>query len=117
MAGEGKIEEPIAETVLSCHKLLKASVDGPIISELGGEAKAEMTLAEVFSLMEKQKHGENGVLLNNGHANICYVRDVKGFLRSVVVYVNDSGWCLAADQVGPSNTWRAGYQVFSHNPL
>ena len=60
------------------------SVDGPILAELGGEAKAETTLTEVYSLMEAQKNGENGPLLTNGYANIFYVRDVNGALRAVV---------------------------------
>ena len=62
MSGKGKTEDPISETTLRYHKLRLSSVDGPIITELGGEAKAETTLSEMFSLMEKQKKGEDGVL-------------------------------------------------------
>lgn len=49
-----KIEEPGAEAVLHYGKLLKSSKDDKIIIELGGKEKAETTLAEMFSLMEKQ---------------------------------------------------------------
>lgn len=96
-------------------KLLKSSVDGPIIKELGGEAKAETTLTEMFSLMEKQKDGGDGVLLNNGCANIFYIRDKNGVLRAVSVLWFDDGWYVPADSVVYTNEWRAERRVFSRN--
>ena len=53
LSGDGKTEDPESEQTLRYHKLQKSSVDSPIIIELGGEAKAETTLTEMFSLMEK----------------------------------------------------------------
>ena len=73
-----KTVEPIGETHLRYGKLLRAEVDRPIIAELGGEVKAETSLAEIFGLMEMQKKGEKGSLLINGYANIFYVRDKIG---------------------------------------
>ena len=115
--GDGKTEDPISEHVLRYAKLRKASVDGPIITELGGEAKAETTLSEMFSLMVGQKNGEDGVLLNNGYANIFYIKDQNGVLRTVYVYWNDDGWDVDAYSVEDSSRWDAGYQVFSRNVL
>jgi hypothetical protein len=40
LSGNGKIEEPIDEKELRYGKLIKSFVDGPIVEELGGEAKA-----------------------------------------------------------------------------
>jgi hypothetical protein len=91
LAGKGKIEDPIVETTLRCHKLRNASLDTPIIAKLGGEAKAETTLTGIFALMERQNNGEE-VLLTNGYANIFYVKDVKGVLRAVHVDRYDVGW-------------------------
>lgn len=113
--GDGKTEDPISEQTLRYHKLRQSSVDGPIIAELGGEAKAETTLSEMFSLMEKQKHGEDGVLLNNGWANIFYIKDSAGVLRAVRVFWDGVGWCIFAGSVEYSYRWRDGYQVFSRN--
>ncbi|MDO8183631.1 MAG: hypothetical protein Q7T49_01415 [bacterium] len=48
-----KVEDPITKQTLRHAKLRQASVDSPIIAELGGEVKAETTLSELFSLMEK----------------------------------------------------------------
>ena len=90
--GDGKTEDPISEQVLRYHKLRQSSVDGPIIAELGGAEKSETTLSEMFSLMEKQGKGEDGVLLNNGYANIFYIKDSAGVLRTVYVRWGGGGW-------------------------
>lgn len=110
-----KIEKPIAGTTLRCHKLKKYSVDRPIIVELGGEAKAETTLTEMFSLIEKQANGESGALLTNGYANIFYVRDVSAVLRAVNVRWSDDGWYLKASSVLDPDRWNEGFQLFSRN--
>ena len=112
-----KVEKPIAKQTLQYGKLRKSSVDTPIIDELGGEAKAETTLTEMFSLMKKQKNGETGALLINGCANIFYIKDRCGVLRAVRVPWGDDGWNLSAIEVSNPNTWNAGRQVFSRKPL
>ena len=115
--GDGKTEDPISEQTLRYAKLRKASMDGPIIEELGGEAKAETTLSEMFSLMEKQKRGEDGVLLNNGWANIFYIKDSAGVLRMVRVRWDVDGWNVGADSVEDPCRWGDGRQVFSRNSV
>lgn len=108
-----KTEDPMVEQALRYHKLRKSSVDRPIIAELGD--KAETTLAEMFSLMEMQKNGESGVLLNNGWANIFYVKDINEVLRTVLVYWDDDGWDVRARGVGDPGAWSGGFRVFSRN--
>lgn len=108
-----KTEDPISEQTLRYHKLRQYSVDGPIITELGGEAKAETTLSEMFSLMGKQKHGEGGVLLNNGLANIFYIKDSAGVLRAVCMGMDYGGWRVEAHSVEHPRGWLAGRRVFS----
>ena len=113
----GKTEDPITEQALRYHKLRQSSVDGPIIAELGGAEKSETTLSEMFALMEKQGKGEDGVLLNNGYANIFYIKDQNAVLRAVYVYWGGDGWdVLARSVVGPIR-WLGGYQVFSRNSV
>ncbi|MEK7669597.1 MAG: hypothetical protein AAB350_03380 [Patescibacteria group bacterium] len=116
LEGDGKTEEPIGEQILCYGKLRKSSVDTPIIAELGGEAKAETTLTEMFSLMEKQKKGKAGVLLNNGYANIFYIRDQSGVLRTVYVDWRVDGWNVRANEVSNPLACFDGGQVFSRKP-
>lgn len=117
LSGDGKTEDPIIEQTFRYHKLRKSSVDGPIITELGGEEKSETTLTEMFSLMEKQKNGESGALLNNGWANIFYIRDQNGVLRAVYVRWYVDGWDVGARSVEGPRRWYDGDQVFSRNSV
>jgi len=114
-----KVEQPFAGSELCYQKFTKNSPDAPIIAELGGETKAETTLTEMFSLMEKQPCGENWTLLTNGYANIFYIRDVdvNGVLRAVDVHWDDDGWSVNAYDIGLPSAWRAGRQVFSRNSI
>ncbi len=113
----GKTEQPFEGSTLKYGMLSRSSVDGPIIAELGGEEKAETTLAEVFALMSAQPNGENGALLTNGYANIFYVRNAKGVLRAVRVGwdADDGGWDVYAFSVADPSSWGGGRLVFSRN--
>ena len=111
----GKTEEPLPEQTLRYHKLRQASVDAPIIAELGDEEKAETTLSELFSLMEGQKNGEDGPLLSNGWWNIFYIKDCNCVLRTVDVRWYDGVWYVSAFSTEYPFTWYDGRQVFSRN--
>ncbi|MEK7660400.1 MAG: hypothetical protein AAB343_04325 [Patescibacteria group bacterium] len=115
LTGNSKTEAPIMEQTLRYHTLRKASLDGSIITALGGAERAEMGLSHVFSLMEAQGKGEDGVLLTNGYANIFYVKDRKGVLRTVYVYWHDDGWNVNAYSVEDPDRWGDGDRVFSRN--
>lgn len=117
LLGDGKTEDPISEQTLRYHRLRKSSVDGLIITELGGEEKSETTLMEMFSLMEKQKNGEDGVLLNNGYANIFYIRDQNGVLRALHAFWSGGGWRVSAFALEGPGGWRDGGRVFSRNSV
>lgn len=110
-----KVEDLITKQTLRYAKLLKSSVDGPIIAALGGEAKAETTLTELYGLMKLQANGEEGALLNNGWANVFYIKDIAGVLRAVSVYWDDVGWLVSACSVEGPDVWHVGLQVFSRN--
>lgn len=115
LKGDSKTEDPINEQTLRYSKLRESSVDGPIIAELGGAEKSETTLSEMFSLMEKQGKGEDGVLLNNGYANIFCIKDSAGVLRTVSVCWSGGGWRVNASSVEDPRRWSDGDQVFSRN--
>ncbi len=103
------------EVSLRYHTLNRNSVDGPIIEQLGGEAKAETTIAEIAALMTKQGNHENDALLTNGYANIFYVRDVSGVLRAVSVLWNGGSWYVNTFSVEDPYGWCAGNRVFSRD--
>ncbi len=111
----GKIETEVVSSSLNYRKLTQSALDATIISTLGGETKAETSLAEVFHLMSLQPNGEEGVLLTNGYANIFYVRDLSGVLRVVFVHWSGYGWRVRAGEVSRPVPWGGGDQVFSRN--
>ena len=115
LSGGSKTEKPRGTSELHVHKLIRSSVDAPIIANFGGEEKSETTLSEMFALMEMQAKGESGVLLTNGYANIFYVRDFSGVLRAVSVRWSDGGWSVNAHGVTYPRAWDDGGQVFSRN--
>ena len=108
-----KVEEPQAEVELRISRLKKASLDAPILAELG--SKAETSLANIWQMLKKQPNGESGKLLTNGYMNIFYVRDAKGVLRAVDVHWSSDGWHVRAYSVTYPIEWSEGYQVFSRN--
>lgn len=111
LAGDGKIEEPIGERILHYGDLIKDSTDGLIIEELGGEAKVETTLTELYDLLKKQPNGEAGALLVNGYSNIFYIRDTGGVLRDMFVYWRGYYWLVYSHFIG-CPLWIAGSRVF-----
>lgn len=78
------------------HDLNKYSTDEEIIVSLGGEIKAEVTLAGIYELMKAQREGRSGVLSIKDCGNIFYVRDVNKILRVVQMTWYGGGWKLRA---------------------
>jgi hypothetical protein len=113
----GVTEEAFPGSTIYGRQLKKSSVDVPILTELGGQEKAIITLTELYAAMAAQPNGEDGDLMNNGRANIFYIPDNTGTLRVVDVHWNVFGWFVSAYSVGVPSDWRVGYQVFSRNSL
>lgn len=110
----GKVEKDVPEGTLVPFMLTHNAYDNEIIADLGGEEKAEVTLAEIWCLIQRQANGRDGVLLMNGYANIFYVRDVNGVLHAVGVGWGDGGWGASAYALGVYG-WGDDYRVFSRN--
>ncbi len=117
LAGKVTIEKPMDAQTLRYHDLCQTSADTAIIAELGGEEKSETTLYQVFSLMKKQKHGKDGALLNNHWANIFFIRDNAGVLRTVSVRWRGGGWCFLDNFIENQCRWFGGVRVFSRNSV
>jgi hypothetical protein len=111
----GKTEDPQPESTLRYSQLLRRSIDGPIIAELGGEAATVTSLAYIAWLIRQQSKGEECVLLTNSRANIFYAYDVNGQLRAVYAGRDDDGWYMNTYSVSNSNAWDKGRRVFSRN--
>ena len=106
-------EPEIAETTLRVHTLRKASVDGPILAELGDQATT--TWAQMYEMMRRQGRGQEGDLLVNGWANIFYIPDIEGQLWAVSCYwiSDDRCWRVYAYPVAGPYAWYADSQVVS----
>lgn len=113
----GKTEESQSETQLRYSQLLRRSVDGPIVKELGGEEKAATSLAHLDWLMRQQADGQEGSLLVNGYANIIYALDRDGKLRAVHVRRYADGWSVGASSVGLPVAWNDGSRILSRDSL
>lgn len=85
---------------------------GPIINALGGEARAEISLVDIFLLLWKQGNGQSGVLLNNGFGNCFYLKDRRNAPRVVRVIWDAGGWNISGLSRDLRQGWHAGYQVF-----
>ncbi len=111
----GKLEIDVLAQKLRVHKLRKNSLDGPIITQLGGESVVETNLGTMFELMKKQGTGQAGDLLVNGYANIFYIRDDNGTLWAVSCrwFADLGGWYVEASSLTDPREWDAGIQVFS----
>lgn len=98
------VEENVEAAALKQRKLLKRSVDGPILSALEGEEKARVALAHVFDYL---KTADRNLWF------IFYVADAKGVLWAVYAAWNGGGWYVHAYAVSDPNEWDDGYRVVS----
>lgn len=111
--GKGKVEESVSPATLRVHKLKTASLDAPMLAELGDTA--ETTLSQFWELLKKQGTGQKGPFLVNGYANIAYIRDMNGTLWAVDAGWGSGrgGWCVEAFSVSGPDGWRADCLVVS----
>jgi hypothetical protein len=117
-----KIEDPIGGQILQYHELLKSATDLPkkpgeqaIITELGGSEVVETTMTGIYQLMVRHANGERGVLLDNGQANMFYVKNAFGVFGAVSIHLTNDGWLVVANSVKDPHEWRANRRVFSGN--
>jgi hypothetical protein len=107
-----KVEEPVSAASIEWHELQRNANDEELLAALGGAARAETTLSEVFAFMERQGKGQAGFLATNGWGNIFYVRDAGGELRAVDVHWCDDGWNVEAGRIGRNMEWPIRDRVY-----
>lgn len=98
------IEGDVKAADLKQRKLLKRSIDGPILSALGGQGKAKVALAHVFEFLK---------VADRSQWFIFYVEDAKGTVGAVGAYWSDRGWRVSAHSVEDTREWRGGLRVVS----
>lgn len=112
-----KTEDQVGETTLRCHTLGENSLNAPIVAELGGEERAETTLAQIFAIIKVKWNAEEGTPLTSCFSNIFYVRDAKGVLRVVSVFKDCFGsWHVEAYPFMNRLKWSYCARIFSRNP-
>ncbi len=93
-------------------KLTKNMNDSEILSEIGESNifSIDEVCAIFKALTERQPHGESGDLLNNGYANIIYVRLADKSVVPARVYWNSDNrsWNLVACQFDDVDAWNEG---------
>lgn len=103
---------PIRKTRLLRCDLSVIGLNSLVIKALGGEARVETSLGELFGLLEAQKYGRRGALLIDGSSNIFYIRNIRNKLCSVIVDWDDGGWNFLADYVASPHGYAVGSRVF-----
>lgn len=108
-----KVEENVPAGERKIHKLVRDSLDAPIIETLGDVH--ETYLADLWTLLELQPNGEEGHLLVNGYANIFYIKDKGGVAWAVDAHWNSGvgGWGVDVGSVSGPGEWSDGRQVVS----
>lgn len=100
----GKVEEPAGESVLRCQRLHRAENNSPIIAELGGNDRAEITLGQLYAFLKQA---------DKSKWYICYVCDKNGVLCAVYADWGGGGWGVHAGSVEDPRGWREGGIVLS----
>lgn len=108
-----KVEQNVSAATVAVHSLEKESMNSPILAKLG--EKAQLPLAYLFELMEKQSNGQQGKLLTNGYANIVYAVGNDGNIWAVGArwHSRCRDWGVCARSVEVPDPWRAGGRILS----
>lgn len=96
---------------LSVYELARSAYDREIMAELPQDPLVE--LWQIAELMRRQPQGQDGILLNNGYANIFYVNGVHGRVFAVGVRWYNDEWRVLAWKLDEGACWGAGCRVFS----
>ena len=103
------VEEAVPAATLKQRRLLKRSVDAPILAALGDTdlakiEKARVVLAHVFNYLKTA---------NRSLWFIFYVADTRGVVWAVGADWGGHGWSLGASSVSYPGEWGVDYRVVS----
>lgn len=98
----GIIEEGIGAATLQLYRLVRSSIDGPLLSALGGEGEARIALAHLFAYLK---------IADRSKWHFFYVTDAEGMLWAVDSYWRDDGWDIESYSATYPRGWRGGGHV------
>ena len=106
---KGLSEAAVAEATLNRHKLLRNSVDIPIVVELGGAQNIRTITTSWGQMYEAMK------TLDHDHVFVFYVPDADGTIWAARCCWGSGrgGWDVGANPVTCPSTWYAGSVVVS----
>ena len=107
-----KPENNVPAANLVTHSLNNQSLDAHIFTKLSD--KAEIYLAHLFELIERQPQGQSGPLLTDVNSNLAYIHGLRGWVVDLHWSRAYISWFIYARRLG-SCRWRRGYQVISCN--
>ncbi len=94
----GKVERHPLRRLLVPFMLVRGANDREVIRDVGGPGKAEVSLAEIWHILERHTRGEETGLLRS---NLFFARDRLGELRLVhFVARPKNGWHAGARPIG-----------------
>lgn len=102
------LEVPVSDAVeLAVRKLEQASLDAPILTELGD--KAEISVSQFHAFLAANRESTEWF--------IFHLKGNDGRLWAVNAFwfSGDDGWLVDADSVDDPRRWLAGYRVVSCN--
>ncbi|MFH1608681.1 MAG: hypothetical protein ABH951_01525 [Patescibacteria group bacterium] len=75
----------------------------------------EVDFAHIKQICERHISKGEKFLLEDGKANLFWVRNKNGELCMVDVYLDDDGWSVSVDKFDAADKWYAGHRSFFRN--
>jgi hypothetical protein len=98
---------------LVAYDVQKAAVDGQVISAVGGDGPAEISLEHFYGLHLRQCHGQQGALLTNGRPNWVFAMDKHRRLRTLRSHWR-KGWMVHLNALDDPGNFRRGDRIFAN---
>lgn len=106
----GKIENASNGSSLYYLRVQETTTTRDVLTDLGGWIDAEVSLAEIYALLQKQPNGELGMLHPDG--NTFFVSDQKNQPAVVSIFWSDNAWTLYAHEAPGFSGVSEGSRVF-----
>lgn len=106
-----KIEGYVSAGELDVYELRRSAGNDAIIDDIGGQL--ETKLHDLWVLLERQAHGQDGPLRTDARPNVFYVRDVQNVLWAVDVVWGGAGWEIGASPLDDRRLWDAPVNVIA----